>query len=129
MVIEIVIRKFFLKIFLTEMTGDALNIKARCLQARDILVCSYYVIEYVSLYPMTVPRKHFHFIANTKPVLTRIFHRSVNKLQDFEKSINSQRNGKRVKTKALSRHNLHKFEFNTFAYITHNPLCILQQCL
>ena len=43
-------------------------LKCQFSQARDILLCSYYVIEYVRLCPPTISWKHFHFIAKTQPV-------------------------------------------------------------
>ena len=74
-------------------------LKGRCVRPRDILLCSYYVTEYVCLCPMTVSRKHFHFIAKSQPVFDSnipsqcklmIF---MYKFRAFDTPINSQRNG------------------------------------
>ena len=45
-------------------------------QAMVILLCSYYVIEYVCVYSTPVSI-HFHFIGKTKPVFDSIFHHNV----------------------------------------------------
>ena len=45
---------------------------------KDILLCSYYVIEYIRLCPTTVSRKHFPSLQRHNLFLTRIFHHNVN---------------------------------------------------